>query len=100
MKVWTTKKKHPVTQPKEDRFLRNNSAEKYCREITKIGKDAARWDRNLSRQNFFSTMNSSRVILKKLKKKPKIADLVSFLELYFGPRRYPRHAVCGSKLEI
>ena len=31
-----------ITQPKEDRFFRNNSAEKYCNEIPKTGKDAAR----------------------------------------------------------
>ena len=67
-----------ITQPKEDRFLRNNSAEKYCRETTKTGKDAARWDLNLSRQNFSSTMNSSRVILKKLKKSQKLPTLSIF----------------------
>ena len=31
-----------ITQPKEDRFFRNNSAENYRNEIPKTGKDAAR----------------------------------------------------------
>ena len=43
-------------------FFYNNSADNYCSEIPKDGKDAAQWALNSSRQKFSSKMNSSTVI--------------------------------------
>ena len=45
-------------------------------------------------------MNISKVIFEKLKKMLKIADFANFGPKYLGPQSFPRHAVCGSKLEI
>ena len=45
-------------------------------------------------------MNISKVIFEKLKKMQKIADFANFGPKYLGPQIFPRHAVCGSKLEI
>ena len=45
-------------------------------------------------------MNISKVIFEKLKKMLKIVDFANFGPKYLGPHIFPRHAVCGSKLEI
>ena len=45
-------------------------------------------------------MNISKVIFEKLKKMLKIAYFAKFGPKYLGPQMFPRHAVCGSKLEI
>ena len=45
-------------------------------------------------------MNISKVIVEKLKKMLKMADFANFGLEYLGPQIFPRHAVCGSKLEI
>ena len=45
-------------------------------------------------------MNISKVIFEKLKKMLKIVDFANFGFKYFGPQIFPRHAICGSKLEI
>ena len=42
----------------------------------------------------------SKVIFENLKKMLKIADFANFGPKYLGPQIFPRHAVCGSKLEI
>ena len=47
---------------------------------------------------FSSKMNISNVIFKKLKKK--MLKIANFGPKYLGPQIFPRHAVCGSKLEI
>ena len=51
-------------------------------------------------QNFYSTMHIFTVIIEILKKMLKIADFANFGRKYLGPQSFPRHAVCGSKLEI
>ena len=45
-------------------------------------------------------MNISKVIFEKLKKMLKIADFADFGPKYLGPKIFPRHAVCDSKLKI
>ena len=47
-----------------------------------------------------SKINISKVIFEKPKKMLKIADFANFGPKYLGPQSFPRHAVCGSKLEI
>ena len=51
-------------------------------------------------QNFSSNMYIFAVIFEILKKMLKIADFANFGPKYLGPQIFPRHAVCGSKLEI
>ena len=81
-------------------FFHNNSVENYRSDIPKYGKEAAWWALHLCRQKFSSKMNISTVIFEKLKKMLKIADFAKFGPKYLGPQIFPRHAVCGSKLEI
>ena len=50
------------------RFFRDNSAKIYRSDLPKSGKDASRWDLNLSGQKFSSKINSSAGIFKKPKK--------------------------------
>ena len=49
-------------------FFRYNSAKNYCSDLPMGGKDASRWDLNLSGQKFSSKINSSAGILEKPKK--------------------------------
>ena len=50
--------------------------------------------------NLKNKMNISTVIYEKLKKMLNIADFANCGPKYLGPQIFPRHAVCGSKLEI
>ena len=77
------------------RFLHNNSAENYCRDLPKWGKDASPWDLNFSRQKFSSKINSKAVIFEKPKEMPKIADFAHFEPPWSLNSNFSGHPVRG-----
>ena len=62
------------------------------------GKDASRWDLNLSGQKLSSKINSSAGILEKPKKMAKIADFAHFERLWSLKASFAGHPVCGKML--
>ena len=58
-------------------FFCDNSSKNYHSDLPKGGKDASRWDLNLSGQKFSSKINSSAGILEKSKKMAFIAVIPS-----------------------